>query len=127
MLRAVLAVIVGYLVWTALWLGGNAVFFDAAAKAIGAGEPYTTVGPLIGVIALSIVCSVAAGLVGATIAKERARVVVLIMAALLLMTGVAVQIGAWTLLPAWYHLTFLVLIVPASVLGGRLTGRGASS
>ena len=123
MKRAVLGVIVGYMLWTALWLGGNAVFFGAAAKVVRAGQPYTAAGPLAGVIVLSVVCSIAAGLAAAAIAKERAPAAVLVMAALLLVTGVAVQIGVWTLMPAWYHLTFLALIVPASVLGGRIIGR----
>ena len=123
MMRAALAVIVGYLVWTALWLGGNAAFFGAADAAVGAGVPYTAAGPLAGVIALSLVCSIAAGLTAAAIARQRARAVVLVMAALLLLTGVVVQIGVWTLMPVWYHLTFLALIVPASILGGRLIGR----
>jgi hypothetical protein len=126
MMRAVLAVIVGYLVWTALWLGGNAAFFGAAAEVVSAGVPYTAVGPLAGLIALSVVCSIAAGLAAAAIAKQRTRAVVLVMAALLLLTGVVVQIGVWTLMPAWYHLTFLALIVPASLLGGRLIGRARS-
>ena len=123
MIRAALAVIVGYLVWTALWLGGNAAFFGAAAEAVGAGVPYAAAGTLAGLIALSVVCSIAAGLTAAAIARQRARAVVLVMAALLLLTGIVVQLGAWTLMPLWYHLTFLALIVPASILGGRLIGR----
>jgi hypothetical protein len=123
MMRAALAVIVGYLVWTALWLGGNAAFFGAAAETVGAGVRFAAAGPLAGLIALSVVCSLAAGLSAAAIARQRARAVVLVLAALLLLTGIAVQIGVWTLMPTWYHLTFLALIVPASILGGRLVGR----
>jgi len=62
-----LAVIAGYLVWTALWLGGNAAFFGAAGEAVGAGVPDTAAGPLAGTIALSVVCSVAAGLTAAAV------------------------------------------------------------
>lgn len=29
----------------------------------------------------------------------------------------------WTLLPSWYHLLFLVLIVPATLFGGYLCAR----
>ncbi len=126
-LRAVLAVIAGFLVWTALWIGGNAVFFGAAARAIESGEPYTAVGPLLGVLVLSLACSLVAGFLAATLAGEGARVAVLLMAALLLLVGLAAQAGVWPLLPLWYHLSFLALIVPVSVLGGRLTGRSASS
>lgn len=120
MLRAMVGVIVGYVIWTVLWLGGNAFLFGSITAAVEAGERYTSVGPLIAVILLSIVCSLAAGVSAAAIARERARPVVLVMAALLLVTGVAVQINVWPLMPLWYHLTFLILIMPVCVVAGRL-------
>ncbi|MGB7219420.1 MAG: hypothetical protein WBD07_11495 [Vicinamibacterales bacterium] len=120
MKRAVVGVIVGYLAWTALWLGGNALLFGAAAEVVGAGQPYTAAGPLAGVNVLSVVCSLAAGAAAATISRARAGGTVLVMAALLLATGIVVQAGVWTLMPVWHHLTFLLLIVPAAILGGRL-------
>jgi len=120
MLRAIVGVIVGYVIWTVLWLGGNAFLFGSITAAVEAGERYTSVGPLIAVILLSIVCSLAAGVSAAAIARERARPVVLVMAALLLVTGVAVQINVWPLMPLWYHLTFLILIMPVCVVAGRL-------
>ena len=42
-----------------------------------------------------------------------------ILAALLLVTGIPVQLGSWALLPVWYHLAFLIALVPMTVLGGR--------
>ena len=123
MKRGILAVIAGYLLWTLLWLGGNQIFFAAAAAIIQAGQAYSAVGPLAALIALSMLCSIAAGLATATIAKQSMRVAMPIMAGLLLITGGAVQMGIWSLLPLWYHLTFLALIVPTAMLGGRLATR----
>jgi hypothetical protein len=34
-----------------------------------------------------------------------------------------VQASAWSALPLWYHLPFLALLVPACLLGGRMTAR----
>jgi hypothetical protein len=118
--RAILGVIVGYAVWTALWLAGNAVFFGAVAEPVASGNAFIAVGPLVCLIALSVVCSIGAGLSAAAIARDRANVVVLASSMLLLLTGIAVQIGVWRLMPIWYHLTFLLLIVPVCVVGGRL-------
>ena len=42
---------------------------------------------------------------------------------LLLATGIAVQLQYWSLLPIWYHLVFLVLLVPSTVAGGSLRPR----
>jgi hypothetical protein len=107
-------------VWTLLWLGGNAVFFGSISTDVQNGAPLDAVGPLLGVLVLSVVCSVAAGLSAAAIAKERARVAVLVTAVLLLVTGIGVQASVWHLMPVWYHATFLALIVPVCVIAGRL-------
>lgn len=119
-MKNIVAVVAGYALWTALWLGGNAALFGGAATAVEAGQRYDAPGPLAGVIGLSLVCSLAAGLVCASIA--RARGPVLVMALLLLATGIFVQAGVWELMPAWYHLTFLALIVPVALLGSRFAG-----
>ncbi len=120
MARSILGVIVGYAVWTVIWLGGNAIFFGSISARLANGESFTGLGPLLGIIALSVACSVAAGLSAAAVAKERASVAVLVTAVLLLLTGIVVQSGMWRLMPLWYHATFLVLIVPVCVMAGRL-------
>jgi len=120
MIRAILGTIAGYAVWTVLWLGGNALFFGEAARVVGEGQAYTAAGPLVGVIALSIVCSIVAGVTAAKVAGSRAGGAVIAMAALLLLTGIGVQSGVWSLMPVWYHLVFLALIVPVVLAGGRL-------
>ena len=97
MKRPIIAVIVGYLVWTALWLGGNALLFSAATAATGASKPFTAPGRLAGLIALSLLCSVAAGVAAAGIGRESARSAVWVTAALVLATGIAVEAGVWSL------------------------------
>jgi len=127
MARAILGVIAGYAVWSVIWLAGNALLFGAAGHEVAEGRPFTAAGPLVGILVLSVVCSLAAGAATAGIARARARGAVLVMALLLLMTGIAVQATAWSLMPVWYHLTFLVLIVPVCLLGGRLvSGRSTN-
>jgi len=121
MMRVAIAVIVGYAVWTALWLGGNALLFAEATEVMSAGMSYEVAGPLVGVIVLSIVCSLAAGAVTSSIAKQRARRALLVVATLLLLTGIGVQAGVWNLMPVWYHLLFLALL-PVVLAGGKLAG-----
>ena len=126
MIRAILGVLAGYAAWTALWLGGNALFFGEASRVIGEGRAYTVAVPLLGVIVLSIVCSIVAGVTTAKIAAARAGGAVVVMAGLLLLTGIAVQFGVWALMPVWYHLVFLVLIVPVVLIGGRFVRSSAA-
>ena len=44
----------------------------------------------------------------------------------MLVTGIAVQAGVWALMPVWYHLVFLALLVPVCLVGARLVGHGWS-
>ena len=120
MMRAILAVIAGYAAWTVIWLGGNALFFGEAARVAASGKAYTAVLPLLGVVVLSMVCSLVAGVLAARIAGGKAAAAVLVTALLLLVTGIGVQFSVWSLMPLWYHLVFLGLIVPVTLAGGRL-------
>ena len=104
-----------------------ALLFGAAGQEVGEGRPFTSVGTLLGVLVLSVVCSFSAGASTAVIAMARAGRAVLVMALLLLISGIAVQASVWSLMPVWYHLTFLALIVPISLVGGRcMPGRSSA-
>jgi len=120
--RAVLGAIAGYAAWTVLWLAGNHFFFAAAAESVAGGQRLVNPGSLLGILILSVVCSLAAGTVAAKIGTPRARVAVLIMALALLATGIGIQASIWNLMPVWYHVAFLLLIVPVCMVGARLAG-----
>ncbi len=127
MMRVIAGAIVGYVVWTAMWLTGNAILFAEAGEVIAAGDAFTETGPLLGVLALSIACSLAGGVAAAITGGESARGAVLGNAALLLATGIFVQAGLWSLMPVWYHLIFLALLVPMTLLGGMFVLRRQSA
>ena len=120
MLRIVLGVVAGFFVWSILWVGT-----DAVLKAVWAGykenveamsfSPAMLIVPLI----LSAVCSITAGFVAALIAGENSKSP-LILGALLLIAGIFAQMGVWDKIPLWYHLAFWILLIPMTVLGGKL-------
>ena len=127
-MRAILAAVVGYLSWTALWLGGNAglgAAFPDALSAFEAGGALEDRGYLVGALVLSLFCSFAAGKVAAWLGQKRAGTAVWIMAILLLATGIAVQASAWEQMPIWYHLTFLIAIVPVCLWAGKARARAS--
>ena len=123
MVRAIVGVILGYSVWTAIWLGGNQLLFADAARSVEAGVPYEVVEALFGVIGLSVACSLVAGAVTSAVAREKGGRASLVTAILLLLTGIGVQMSVWSLMPAWYHLLFLALIVPLVHLGATMVQR----
>ncbi|MBK7404291.1 MAG: hypothetical protein IPJ41_06560 [Phycisphaerales bacterium] len=125
MLRATLAVITGYALWTILWLGGGAGIFVAFPAAFPEGGPYVEPRPLLAFLALSLLCSLAAGAVCRAIA--RAHRPVTITAVLLFLTGIGVQAAAWSSYPLWFQLAFLIPLVPVTLLGARLVQRKANA
>ncbi|MCW5874766.1 MAG: hypothetical protein KIS88_09005 [Anaerolineales bacterium] len=44
----------------------------------------------------------------------------LILGVVLLLVGIAVQRQYWKLMPLWYHLLFLALLVPTTLFGASL-------
>lgn len=120
--RAIGAVIAGYALWSVLWVGANGVLAQLMPDVIVPGTRIESVPLLLGYIVWSGVLSVLAGFVTARIARERSRGAVGALAAALLLTGIGVEVSSWSIAPAWYHITFLVLLVPLTLFGGRLAG-----
>lgn len=121
--RLALAVLAGAAVWAVLWnagsLGAQAIFPEVLAP----DRPITETLALLGYIAYSVVLSVLAGFVTAVAAGREPMRAVWALAALQLGLGVVFEISYWSLMPVWYHLIFLALIVPATVYGGVLRAR----
>ena len=126
MVRAVLGVIAGYAVWTVIWLGVGLTVFAASAKAAGEGQAVSDAGVLAGYLVLSVACSLAAGLVAGLVGGRKGWGAAIVTAVLLLLTGIGVQAGAWELMPVWYHLSFLVLLVPVTLVGAKLVCKRAA-
>jgi hypothetical protein len=110
--RIILAVIAGAAIWAALWVGG--------VKLVGIGESVTDTGVMLGLIGYSVLLSLLAGFVTAAAAGHYARAAVWGLALLQLAFGLIAETSTWSLMPAWYHLVFLALIVPATVIGGMI-------
>lgn len=119
--KIILGVIVGFIVWTVIFVAGESVL-RAISPNLAAPENAAIVDStalLIGYLIRSIIASVLAGLTAAFIARENSRTP-LILGIFLLIVGLLVQISSWNMLPIWYHLTFLILLIPMTLLGGKL-------
>lgn len=119
MLRSILAVIVGFVVWSVLWVGSDAVLSAVSADYAEGLKNFSTSILLIGIVR-SVIISIIAGYVTAFIAGNQAKVLaVFALGVLLLVFGILVQASVWNQIPIWYHLVFLALLIPMSLLGGR--------
>ena len=120
MIRNILAVIAGSAAWTVLWLGLNAVLRAAALLPADTTKRVDAAPPLLALEVGSVVFSIIAGYVTAAIASGGSYTPLLVLCGLQLAMGIFFQAQAWQLMPLWYHIPFLVLLVPATLLGGWL-------
>ena len=116
--RDIGAVGAGAVLWAVLWVGGTAAAAGAFPEALPAGAAVTAAAPLAGLILYSVILSVAAGYTAAAVGRGMRPVRWL--AGLQLVLGIAIEAAAWSLTPVWYHLVFLLLLVPMTLWGGRL-------
>lgn len=131
MIRMILGIIAGFVAWSVVWLGSEKVLsaispawfgahqtaFEAAVANGGAFTADTTF--LLMKIVLGSIVSVLSGLLAAVIANENRRTP-LILGILLVAFGLLIVYLSWAYVPVWYHVIFTVLLIPMTILGGRL-------
>ena len=124
--RTIGAVAAGVVLWGGLWNGGSAVL--ASAGLLVMGEPVTSVPVLLVLVSFSAALSMLAGYVVAMIRGSDAMGAVQALAGTNLTIGIVVEVIYWGLMPAWYHIAFLALVVPMTLAGGRMhMGRRAEA
>ncbi len=129
--KIILGIVAGFIAWSALWVGSDAVLmtllpdwygshqteFETAVK----NQTPFTVDSMILIIGLirSIIISIISGYLAALIAKENKKST-FGLGILLLLFGIFIQSIFWNYVPLWYHIPFLLLLVPMTILGGKL-------
>lgn len=130
MLRIILGAIAGFIVWSILWVGSDAMFMaifssyreymEGFNNALQTKQPFQINSTILFLTLIkSFICSIIAGLITAMIAKENTKSTILL-GIFLLAFGILIQSVYWNYLPLWYHLSFLILLIPMTILGGRL-------
>lgn len=120
MLRAIGAVIGGFVVWSILWLVVGAALKSAAPAAFDEDGMTSDTTVLGAALAASVVASLLSGFSVALIDRRSTRGAAMGLGVLLLAVGIAVQASVWSKMPLWYHLSFLTLLIPATLLGANL-------
>jgi hypothetical protein len=123
MSKKILGVIAGLVVWaivvTAL---GQIMRSGWPAYAKVADAMTFTLPMLIARLSISVVATLAAGLVTASIVPS-ARVAGVMPGVLLLLAFIPEHINLFDKFPLWYHLTFLVSLIPLTYAGGTIATR----
>lgn len=131
MARTVLGVIAGFVAWAILWFGSEQMFSAIWPEGYGAhqlafqsaienGGPFTANTRLLLIhIVLGSVVSVIAGLLAALVVGENRRAP-LALGFVLLAFGLLKAVMSWPYVPIWYHVIFTAVLLPMTVVGGRL-------
>jgi hypothetical protein len=138
MVRIILAVIVGFFVWTILWLGSEQVLSILSPDWFGAHqiafekasfnrEAYTLDSTILVVnLFRGILITIITGYLTAIIAGEN-KTSTLVLGFCLLLFGLFVVFVTWSMIPIWYHALFSLMLIPLTILGGRLRSLAATT
>ena len=120
MLRHIFAVLTGFAVWTVLWLAANATLQAAMPEAFREDGAMDETGLLVLSLFLSVVFSLLAGFTTASMSARNEMKPVVVLAVIQVLIGIVVEIGYWSAIPVWYHITFILFLAPAIIAGGKL-------
>ena len=109
----------GFVLWSAVWLGYNAALQAMGMLPADQTQPIRAAPALLALLVGSVSASLLAGYVAAATAKLAAKAAAIALGLLLVATGAFVQAQYWDLMPLWYHLSFLALLLPTCILGGK--------
>lgn len=131
MVRIILGIVVGFIVWSVLWVGSDFILSTILSdwygkhhteleSAVRNKTPFMS-DSIILIIALirSAIFSIISGFLAASIARENTKST-LGLGVLLLLFGIYIQSIFWNNAPLWYHIPFLLLLIPMTILGGKL-------
>ncbi len=126
MVRGILGVVAGLAVWLmTATVAGILMRVSWPDYARVAGSMTFTLTMMIARLSIGALATVAAGVVTRVIA--RSTIATLIPGVLLLVAFVPEHVALWDRFPVWYHLTFLLSLVPLTYAGGRLMPGGSGS
>ena len=132
MVRIVLGVIAGFFAWAIVWVGSEKILSAISPEWFGAhqlafqaaiehGGPFTADSTILLMhIVLGSIVSVMSGFLAALIAGENKRAP-LILGFLLLAVGLLKVVMSWPYVPIWYHVIFTAILIPMTIVGGKLT------
>ena len=125
MARRTLGVVVGLAVWVSVvTVAGLAMRKTWPAYASVADAMTFTLPMLIARLTVGALATLAMGL-ATSVVSRRSLIATLAAGALLLLVFIPEHIRLWDKFPVWYHLTFLLSLVPLAYLGGMTSPRGA--
>lgn len=118
--RIVLAVIVGFVLWTILWVAAGQNIEAIAPDAFPEERASEATGLMILFNVLSVVFSIVSGFAVVKIGRAAPMRSAWALAIVLFVVGIVVEIARWGRTPVWYHIVFLILLIPGVMIGAKI-------
>ena len=131
MVRIVLGVIAGFFAWAIVWVGSEKILSAIWPKGFGAhqrafeaaivnrGQFTANTMFLLTQVVLGSIVSLVSGFLAALIAGENI-LAPLVLGCLLFAFGLLKVVLSWPYVPIWYHVIFTALLIPMTIMGGKL-------
>lgn len=120
MKRAILGIAAGLVCWIMLVSVLNrGLRIFVAGYAVAEGAMSFTLGMLVARLLIAALTSLIAGALVRWLAPTSMRAP-LLLGVILLIAFIPVHVRLWSLFPFWYHMVFLVTLIPLVMLGSRL-------
>lgn len=120
MLRSIVAVVCGFVVMIVLGLGTDFLMMSIAPGAYTGNSGTQATLPLLLALTYSIVFLIAAGFVTSYIAGKAEILHSLALGVLMLAMTTLATVQMYDTAPLWWHLTMLIITLPAIIFGGYL-------
>ena len=122
--RIVTAVVVGFVLWSILWVAAAQVVMGISPDSFDEDQSTSDTGILLMLVVLSAAFSILSGFATAKIASSTGMKAAWILGIVLFVVGLLFEAAGWDKAPAWYHVVFLVLLIPCVLAGAKpVTGR----
>ena len=116
--KAVIGVVAGLAVWIAVVAVAGVIMRSSWPEYARVADAMTfTLPMMLARLSIGALATLAAGWITAAIAP-RPMLVRLMPGLILLLAFIPQHIALWNIFPVWYHLTFLLSLVPLTYLGG---------
>ena len=123
MVRQVLGVVAGLAAWVAVATVVGAIMRGTWREYANVADAMTfTLPMMIARLSIGVLATLAAGALAAVVAS-RWTLASATTGLILLLLFIPQHIILWAKFPVWYHLTFLLSLVPVTYLGGRIATR----
>jgi hypothetical protein len=123
MAKRILAVVAGLVVWAAVATVAGLIMRNAWPEYAAVADAMTFTLPMMFArLSVGAVATIAAGWITAVIWKQSA-LAASVTGLVVLLLFIPQHVMLWAKFPVWYHLTFLLSLVPLAYAGGRIAAR----